>query len=277
MRDGWTRSLEGLLRAPESDDWYDEPPELDLPPDDPRSADLTEIVLLHGEVLDVRRRPVSGSGYECAALELAHLHPTPPPRVERVVVRESPREEMLDWLARVVGGAEVLDRLDTDPLPDPVPIDASGLGGETRDLVLAVDARLVEAAAGWVVRGEVLTACRRLLVAAEAGGVLRLWRDLEPVKIAAAVVYCIARANGLVGQGSAFTIAHWLRDLGTTSAPSSRSASLARALGDSQWAHGQRPTGAPDVYVLGDTGMLVSRFRRELVHYRDLAERLRSA
>lgn len=282
MRDGWVRSVEDLIaeahhthegghgaRYESAGDEYE------LPADDPRREELTQIVVLRGRVIDVRQEPVSGSGYECAALELEHVLPRPAPRVERVVVHEQPHEQMIDWLRRVVGGEQALDALDDRPLPASPPIDTGAMTPEVRDLVQAVEEQLERISGGWLVADEMLTACRRVLVAAESSGTLRLWRDLEPDKIAAAVVHCTAKANALVGTGSPFTVAHWLRDLGTTSAPSSRSARLAMTIGGAQWPHGRRPPQSPDVYVLGDPALLVGRFRRELLGYRGLAERIR--
>src|SRR5699024_8739770 len=81
MDDRWLRSVEELLVREEEEDapWdggyadealEDEYDHYELPADDPRRGTLTEVVLLEGEVIDVRRPPVQGSGYECAALEL---------------------------------------------------------------------------------------------------------------------------------------------------------------------------------------------------------------
>lgn len=283
MEDRWLRSVEDLLMQearysdePYDDPGYDEPGYDDyvLPVDDPRRGTLTQVVLLEGRVLDVTHPPIQGSGYECAALELGHQRPTPPPRVERVVVRESPREEMTSWLQRVVGGEQPLADLDASPLPTPTALTRAAVPQAVWELAGAVDEQLVRASAGWMVTDEMLTVCRRLLVKAADVGMLRVWRDLEPDKIAATIVHCAAKANALVGTGAPFTVAHWLRDLGSTSAPSSRSTGLAKAIGGSQWPHGRTPAEAPDVYVLGDADLLISRFRRELLAYRDLTSRI---
>lgn len=245
-----------------------------MPADDPRRGTLTQVVLLEGRVIDVTHPPIQGSGYECAALELGHRRPQPPPRVERVIVRESPHEEMTEWLRRVVGGEQRLADLDTSPLPTSTALERESVEEAVRELAGAVDEQLMRAAAGWMVTDEMLTVCRRLLVKAAHVGMLRAWRDLEAEKIAATIVHCAAKANALTGTGAPFTVAHWLRDLGTASAPSSRSAGLARAVGGSQWPHGRTPAEAPDVYVLGDADLLISRFRRELLSYRDLTSRI---
>lgn len=238
-------------------------------------GELLQIVVLRGQVIDVRHEPVSGSGYACAALEMEYPRPAPAPRGEGMTVREPPHEAMVGWLERVVGGEETLAALDARPLPIASPVDARSLPEPQRELAQAVDEQLERASVGWPIVDEALSACRGLLTAAADAGMLRVWRDLEPERIAAIVVHCIAKANALVGSGAPFTVAHWLRDLGTSSAPSSRSATLATTIGGGQWSHGQRPAEAPDVYVLGDARLLVSRFRRELITYRDLAVRIR--
>lgn len=293
MEDRWLRSVEDLLmregRRPDGpfdgrvdegrwdDGFVDDAAGCeadDLPADDPRRGTLTQVVLLQGQVIDVTHPPVQGSGYECAALELRQLHPSPRPRVERVVVRESPQEEMGRWLQRVVGGETLLAELDVEPLPLSTALTREDVPVQVWELASAVDEHLGRASVGWLVTDEMLTACRRLLVKAAHVGMLRLWRDLEPEKVAAAIVHCAAKANALTGAGAPFTVAHWLRDLGTTSAPASRSSSLARTLGGDQWPHGRSPSGVPDVCVLGDVDLLISRFRRELLAYRDLTSRI---
>ena len=283
MDDRWLRSVEELLVREEEEDapWdggyadealEDEYDYYELPADDPRRGTLTEVVLLEGEVIDVRRPPVQGSGYECAALELGHRRPKP--RVERVVVHEPlPNEPMRQWLARVVGSEAALAGLDVMPLPGPEPLEVSQLPEDSRDLAVVVDEHLERAAEGWVVRDEALTASRRLLVIAAQAGMLRAWRDLPPEKVAATIVHCMAKANALVGNGAAFTVAHWLRDLGTSAAPHTRSLALAKVIGGRQWPHGRPPADAPEVYLLGDPQLLIGRFRRELIDFRDLADR----
>lgn len=258
--------LQGSLPPWETDPWEDgiAPPSRDL-------GNLTELILINGEVVDSRSRPVSGSGYECAALELEHLHGPTRPRVERVVVREDPRESMLHWLRRVVGGAAPLDVLDDEPLPPREPLELDRLPGSAREQARVIDEHLELVGTPTVVGEELLTAYRRLVVEAAFAGVLHLWQDLPPERAAAAIIHCVVKANGLTGAGAPFRVIDFTRGLGVPNAPTSRSSSLARAVGGSQWPHGRSPVQAPDVYVLGDTDLLVSRFRNELLTYRDLA------
>lgn len=274
MSERWLYGLDGGLREPE-DAWEPDPWVEGVPTRDGRPSSglgsLTEIVLIDGQVVDSRRRPVSGSGYECAALELGHAHETVTERrVERLIVREEPQEEMLHWLDRVVGGPDLLDSLEDRPLPLREPLDLDLIAVGDRDLACAVDDHL-DLVGKPIVPDELLTAYRRLLVRAGQEGMLRLWRDVPPHKVAAAIVHCVVRANALTGTAAPFSVSTFLRDLGGAHAPSSRSRSLALVVGGTQWPHGRAPSEAPGVYVLGDVRFLVSRFRNELMTYRDLA------
>lgn len=258
--------LQGSLPPWEADLWDD-----GIAPPSRGYGSLTELVLINGEVVDSRSRPVAGSGYECAALELEHRHEPVPPRVERVVVREEPQEAMIHWLQRVVGGAGPLDQLDDRPLPRNEPLDLDRLPAGARELARTIDEHLELVGAPTVLGEELLTAYRRLVVEAAFAGVLHLWRDLPPERATAAIIHCVIKANGLTGAGAPFRVIDFTRGLGVPNAPTSRSSSLARAVGGSQWPHGRSPVEAPDVYVLGDVDLLVSRFRNELIAYRDLA------
>ncbi|MGO1165332.1 MAG: hypothetical protein ACTMHL_01815 [Janibacter sp.] len=258
--------LQGSLPPWETDPWEDGvlPPSSDL-------GSLTEIVLIDGQVVDSRSRPVSGSGYECAALELGHGREPAPPRVERVVVREEPQEAMVHWLQRVVGGQAPLAGLDDRPLPLSEPLAVDHLSAGSRELARIIDEHLELVGTPAIVGEELLTAYRRLVVAAAGAGVLHLWREVPPERVTAAIIHCVVKANALTGAGAPFRVADFTRGLGVPNAPTSRSRSLALAVGGSQWPHGRSPVEAPEVYVLGDVGLLVSRFRNELITYRDLA------
>lgn len=264
--------LQGSLPPWETDPWMDgiAPPSSDL-------GSLTEIVVIDGQVVDSRRRPVSGSGYECAALELDHLRGPVQPRVERVIVREEPSEAMLHWLQRVVGGEGPLAALHDRPLPACEPLELDRLPASTRDRARTIDEHLELVGTPTVVGGELLTAYRRLLVEAAFAGVLHLWREVPPERVAAATIHCVVKANALTGAGAPFRVIDFTSGLGVPGTPTSRSSSLARAVGGTQWPHGRSPVAAPDVYVLGDAELLVSRFRNELLTYRDLARAAEAA
>lgn len=264
--------IQGSLPPWEVDLWEDgiAPPSSDL-------GSLTEIVVIDGQVVDSRRRPVSGSGYECAALELDHLRGPVQPRVERVIVREAPQEAMVHWLQRVVGGEGPLATLDDHPLPGAEPLELDRLPAGSRDQARAVDEHLELVGSPTVVGEELLTAYRRLLVEAAFAGMLHLWREIPAERVTAALIHCVVKANALTGAGAAFRVADFTRGLGVPHVPTARSRSLALAVGGSQWPHGRSPVEAPDVYVLGDTDLLVSRFRNELLTYRDLARAAEAA
>ncbi len=78
-----------------------------------------------------------------------------------------------------------------------------------------------------------------------------------------------AKANGLVGGAAVFRVRDYLAGVPVQSYQD-RSRALAITLGGDAWCHGQRPPGVPDVYVLGDTAFLVSRFRLDLMSLRDV-------
>ncbi|WEV77862.1 hypothetical protein O9K63_14900 [Janibacter cremeus] len=283
MGERWLYGVDGGLLEPD-DEWGRDPWLDGVPPsrDAGRVPDglgtVTEVVLIDGHVVDSVTRPVSGSGYECAALELAHLRePAPPPRVERVIVREEPQEQMLHWLERVVGSKEALDTLDDDPLPLGEPLEPDLLPLGSRDLACAVDEHLDLLEPAPILSGQLITAYRRLLATAAHAGMLHLWRDFPPTKVTATIVHTVVKANALTGTGAPFSYGTFVRGLGEGTAPSARSRSLALLVGGSQWPHGRSPSEAPGVYVLGDTGLLVSRFRNELITYRDLARTAEAA
>lgn len=239
-------------------------------------GDLTEIVLIDGHLVDVRRRAVQGSGYECAAYELEGRGLLRGPRVvERTVrVREEPHEAMLDWLARVVGGEEELAALDDLPLPGDEELELSGIPGWAREQARVIDEHVQGAFGHQLVGPELLTACRRLLVRAAGVAAFETWRHTEPEKVAAGLLQCVAKANDLSWQSTGFSVRSLIHGTGAKGYASEQSRRLASLVGGSGWPHGRRPTEAPDVYVLGDARLLLSRFRRDLLTYRQLALRV---
>lgn len=239
---------------------------------------LTVLVMMDDQVVDVMQRPVQGSGYECAALELGRGKPepvrvTPPPP-------EPPRHEReLAWLARLVGGREALAGLDTDPLPDE-PLDLSGVRTELRERVQVISEQADDVAER-LFGDEVRTACRRLLVRAVGAepGLLREASRDEVVP--AAVVWAVAKGNDLVGSGRQMPASAIHALCGLKSAPTERGKAFAHAVagptgtGFDQWRH----RSSADVLELGAGDLLTSPFRRHLIALRDLAEaeRLRAA
>ena len=87
------------------------------------------------------RRPVAGSDYERAALELRDrglLREPAPPAPAPV---PPPHEQQLAWLERIVGGVEVLQSLGTDPL-EMEELGFDGIRGDLRERVAGIDERL---------------------------------------------------------------------------------------------------------------------------------------
>lgn len=234
---------------------------------------ITEVVLLDGHLIDVRKGPVGGSGYECAAHELQArgVLRREPPRT--VVVREEPEQAMLDWLARVVGGEAALAALDDEPLPVE-DLDLGAVPGWARERARLVDEHVQGAFGHQLIGPELLTACRRLLVRAAGAGAFEAWHGALPEQVAAAVVHCAAKASALGAPTLGHPMRSILRGIGVSGYPSDRSRRLATLVGGSGWPHGRRPMEVPDVYVLGDPALLLSCFRSDLVVYRDRAVRL---
>lgn len=189
-------------------------------------------------------------------------------------VREAPHEAMLDWLTRVVGGEEALKALDEAPLPAGEELDLSGVPGWAREQARVIDEHVQGAFGHQLVGPELLTACRRLLVRAAGLGAFETWRQAEPEKVAAGLIQCIAKANDLSWQSTGFSVRSLIHGTGAKGYASDQSRRLASLVGGSGWPHGRRPVEAPDVYVLGDAGLLLSRFRRDLMSYRELAHRV---
>jgi len=237
-------------------------------------GDLTTVVLIDGHVVDTVRRPVEGSGYECAALELGRGAPPPAPRV--VEVPAQPRHEVeRTWLRSRVGGAEELERLDAEPLPDE-PLDTSGVPTDLVVRVVAI-ARQVDGVAEGLFGTELRTACRRLLVRAiVAEPSLLLGSDRDDIA-AGAVVHAVAKANNMVGPGCAVTATVLYQWAGLKSSPQDRARRFAHAVSGPEplFPAGrglERLFTTRDAWNLGSADLLTSRFRRHLIRLRDLAD-----
>ncbi len=161
-------------------------------------GDLTQVILVGDQVLDVvpcARRPVAGSGYECATLELRDrglLRPQPPapPPVPPGY------EQQLAWLARIVGGEEALGALGVEPL-EPEELCLDDVRPSLRDRVRGIDVRL-EQWAPVLLGDEGQPAARRLLTRAVAAEPALLRSDRDDVATGA-VLWAVAKGNDLVG------------------------------------------------------------------------------
>jgi hypothetical protein len=226
---------------------------------------LTIQVFAGGDLLDTIRRPVEGSGYECAVLELRHPKrraPAPRPRHERE----------LAWLARVVGSTAALDALGIDPLPDE-PLDAARVRKDLQARVAAIGARC-DQVADQLHDPELRTACRRLLVRAVAAEPELLLRSDRDDTAAGAVLLAVAKGNDLVGAGRAIPATVLTHLSGLRSSPADRARSFAHAVAGPEGTGFERHDGnrgEPDVLVLGSPDLLLGRFRATLVRLRGLA------
>ena len=243
--------------------------------DDYLSRDLrqvTEVVVIGDRVVDVVQRPVHGTGYECAALEIEDerrrpRQPPPPP--------EPPgHEKQLDWLARIVGGPDALAGLDTQPLPDEEGLDLAPVPVHLRERVVAID-EAVAPTTSVLLGDEARTAARRLLVRAVSGEPAVLTCSDRDDIAAGAVLWAVARGNDLAGPNRPLRASAVSAVFGLRSSPSQRGEAFVRAAGGGLSSLHPWPRIEPDVVPLGDPGLLLGRFRRRLLSLRDLALALR--
>ena len=244
-------------------------------------GDLAKVVLIGDQVVDVVREPVSGSGYECAALELRDrgllrgAAPPPPPPPAPV---PAPHERTLAWLARIVGGDDALAALGVSPL-EPVELCLDGIREDLHERVRGIDARLQQWAP--VLLGDEGPAATRLLltraVSSEPGLLMRSDRDDVAT---GAVLWAVARGNDLVGSNRPVRVGVIQQVCGLSSSPAGRGGSFAHAVGGDGSTRYGRPLwmfdAQPAVIPLGSPDLLVARFRRRLVLMRDLALGLRA-
>ena len=242
---------------------------------------LAKVVLIGDQVVDVVREPVSGSGYECAALELRDrgllreaAAPPPPPAAPV----PAPHEQKLAWLARIVGGHEALAALDVAPL-EPVELCLDGIRDDLHERVRGIDVRLQQWAPV-LLGGEGPAAARLLLtraVSSEPGLLTRSDRDDVAT---GAVLWAVAKGNDLVGTNRPVRVGVIQQVCGLSTSPSARGGSFAHAVGGDGSTHYGRPLwmfdAQPAVIPLGSPDLLVARFRRRLVLLRDLALGLRA-
>lgn len=172
-------------------------------------------------------------------------------------------QQFLDSLIERWGGVEVLDQLDTEPLPDE-PFDWATVPAEHRGRVEQILAMVDDTCDTWFDQ-EHRTACRRLLarVAAEPWVIARRGKVQT---IAGAIVWTIASFNRTTGRRRrlgvvpATWIAHHL-GLSSGAAFATRSIDICVAAGIHLHRNGPEP--------LGEPGLIVSRKRRHAARLRD--------
>lgn len=236
-------------------------------------GDLLEVVVIDDHVVDVRRRPVDGTGYEGAALELGRGRP---------VVRapaappEPPRhEKVLAWLGLLVGGEGPLLALEPTPLPEE-PVQVDGLSEQARGTILRIDAELTRVT-DLLLGSEVRTAARRLLVRAVTAQPTLLRSTASEEVVACAALTAVARANDLVGPGRVVPVSLLRTMFNLRSSPNDKVQGLTRAVApETAFLAGWDRPGF-DVTVLGSEDYLVGSFRRAVVLARDAALGLRAA
>ncbi|GAA4399128.1 hypothetical protein GCM10023168_05990 [Fodinibacter luteus] len=221
---------------------------------EPGTSETLAVVAACRDVFDALRHSAAVADWrEVAPLIDAFEHGDPSPLV-------------LHTLAREVGGADALDRLDTDPLPDE-PLDTARVPADVRDGVAAVGAAIdrwletsprVEALGP--VRDEWRTAARRLLVGAAVRDPGCVRRRASVEGRACGVLWATGVENHLVGPGGVLLVKDLAADFGVRGAPSAKAATMLAAWTDGRWAEGGS---------LGDPGLLVSTRRAEIIEARD--------
>lgn len=167
----------------------------------------------------------------------------------------SHEEYMLEVIGRAVGGAEALDGLGTEPLPDEgfdwteLPADIHGRVAEVLDQVDGCCTALFDT--------EFRTACRRLL-ARIASGDPEIFRRKAAARTAA-VCWIAGQANNSF-QRQGLYVKDLMAYFGLTGTVSQRAEVLLRAVG-ADWRYGG--------HDLGDPELLVAARRAELVDIRE--------
>ncbi len=173
---------------------------------------------------------------------------------------------LLHSLAEGVGGPDVLDGLDTEPLPaEPLVLDH--VAADVQDTAAEIAALADE----WLdssprvahlgpVLGEWRTAAHRLLVGATVKDPGWLRRRASLRGRACGLLWATGIANRLVGPHGAVLAKDLAADFGISGAPSTKGASLLRAWAGGGWVNADR---------LGDAGLLVSTQRAAIIALRD--------
>lgn len=186
----------------------------------------------------------------------------------RAVDPEGDSWDLLDYeqyrragLAEAVGGADALDALSVDPLPDEdmvwdgIPEDIRARVGEYLELLDAVAEERLDV--------EYRTAMRRLLARAAAHDSSIFRRKASVPRGAAAIAWAVCRANGLPGSQRraipATEVAGWF---GTNGSVSERAHAFLRAIG-APW------TDYSGTVRLGSADLLVSARRAAIIDERD--------
>lgn len=233
---------------------------------------LTLLVLIDDRVVDTMRRPVNGSGYENAAVELGRGR-VPPPSY-RPPRPDPPRyDQELSWLRRVVGGVQALAQLDSAPLPDE-PLDLShvepAVEPELRERLQAIGEQADDIAFR-LFGTELRTVTRRLLGELAGSPSLFIHADRDD-QAAGALVWAAAKANDLIGPGKLMPASAIQGCGGLRSSPADRGRTFARVVaGMTGTGYEPHRTAVPNLLLLGSPRYLTGDLRSQLVRLRDLA------
>ncbi len=228
---------------------------------------LRHQVLVDGRLVDSWTEPVEGTDWEHLARDFdarsTCRHPPVPQRPPR-----HPFEEVLDWLAGLVGGARRLDLLDAaepvspgrPPIEDPWELEQYQA---VRGLVDSVAAEFFGDDAQPVLR-QALT---------------HVWNDspdlvLRPKsapRTAGGICWAVARANGWFHPVTNARQKDVQRHLWLKTTISSTGSPVLRALRDLGPRPGPCPPGYPDLLALGHPDLLTASTRLRLVAWRDKA------
>lgn len=174
------------------------------------------------------------------------------------------QQMMLQDMEEAVGGAQQLQNLDTDPLPDE-PFAWDDIAEDIRPVVSAMLADC-DRCADELLDIEHRTAMRRFLARAAAADPSVFRRRAATNRGAAAVAWVICRANGTAGTygiGGALTSGELMEFFGVKGSASQRAEPLLKAIGVNPYGFGSNPLlGTPDLLVSSRRADLIERRRR---------------
>jgi hypothetical protein len=157
-------------------------------------------------------------------------------------------DRALELLAEEVGGTQVLDALDTEPLPD----EAFAWSGIPEDIHARVDEvlTLVDGCADALFDTEFRTAARRVLARVASGDPEIFRRRGKAQTAACAVCWIVAKANRSLDlyQGPGVQAKQLMAHFGLTGSSSQRAEPMLRALGV-DWRYGHTSLGSADFLV----------------------------
>jgi len=169
--------------------------------------------------------------------------------------------DYLGVLARSVGGTDVLDALDSAPLPDE-PLDVASLPADVVDRVRAVSTLADSACTDLFADPELRTAARRALARIAMTDPAIFRRRSSDATAAAALCWIVAKGNDYLGFGDDVSVAELMAHFGLKGSPGQRAQPMLRALGlpEYDWTYD------PD---LGSADLLTSGERAEIIRQRD--------